>query len=66
MVFNSDSYYANKYRRTAWENLALAREYRAEGNVERAALYAKIAMGDMRLSLNFRAIAAMGKKARGR
>ncbi len=62
MAFNSSTYHANKHRRQAWENLATARDIKARAargeaydwELPRVAMYVKLALSDMRLSLFYR------------
>ncbi|MDX8537078.1 hypothetical protein RFM23_05500 [Mesorhizobium abyssinicae] len=68
MSFNSDTYYANKYSRMAWANLARAREikqwiangeYVSEFEASRIETFARLALIDMRLSINSRQLAKL-------
>lgn len=65
MVFNADTYYANKYRRRAWEVLAAAREVKAriasEGLIHPSQtrlieMYVRDARLNMRLHLLYRSM----------
>lgn len=71
MAFNSDSYYANKYAASAWENLARAREIK--GRIERGeqvynweanriGMFARLALIDMRLSLSHRRLRKLNRR----
>ncbi|PBB41759.1 hypothetical protein CK222_21625 [Mesorhizobium sp. WSM3866] len=71
MPFNSDTYYANKYSRAAWDYLAQAREIKrriAAGEKLPHAIaaqvesFAKLARSCMHLSISRRRVAAMGKR----
>jgi hypothetical protein len=57
MAFNSDTYHANKQRRMAWRDLDQARQFRAEGQTERAGIWVKSARLAMRLSVMYRRFA---------
>lgn len=69
MPFNSDTYHANKQRRTAWQTLAEARAIKARADrgeaydweVETISRRVKSARLAMRLHLMFRRFGAMKK-----
>lgn len=62
MAFNATTYRANKHRKAAWMNLAVARDIKARAargeayawEVARIALFVKLARADMRLHLFYR------------
>lgn len=70
MVFNSDTYYANKYARSAWEYLAQARDVKARAargeayawEIERQPRLIEMARRTMHLSVIFRRISNNGKR----
>jgi hypothetical protein len=72
MVFNSDSYHANKYARQAWERLAQVRDIKkraARGEayvweVERMPRLVEQARQLMRLSILYRSFAKLKKQQR--
>lgn len=59
MAFNSQTYRSNRYRKSAWENLARARDIKtrtAKGlaydwEAPRIATFVKLALSDMKLHL---------------
>jgi hypothetical protein len=69
MAFNSNTYYANKYARLAKENLATAREIKArvvagtayEWEAARIGTFARLALGDSRLSRSYRILSNLRK-----
>lgn len=72
MVFNANAYYANKYARRAWEQLAQVREIRERARrgeayvweVERMPRLVEMARGAMRLSISFRRLRELDRKGR--
>lgn len=72
MAFNSDTYYANKSARTAWEWIARAKDVKRRAalgeaypwEIERIPNMVFYARGDMHRSLMFRRVAAMSKRNR--
>ncbi len=64
MAFNAKTYYANKYRRSAWEGLAKARDIKEraskgeayEWELPRIKLFVDVARTDMHLHLIYRRV----------
>jgi hypothetical protein len=59
MAFNAETYRMNQYRKSAWKNLAIARDIKARTlageayawEADRVATFVKLARSDMRLYL---------------
>ncbi len=70
MAFNSNTYRTNKWRRTAWENLAEARAIKArvlagtacDWEAPRIKFFVEQALGAMRLYLSGKEIQALTSK----
>lgn len=74
MPFNSDTYFANKYRREAWDHLAAARDIKARASrgeayswePPRIKTFVTMARNSMRLHPSFKRMAAISKARRSR
>jgi hypothetical protein len=72
MPFNSDTYYANKFKRSAWDTLIKVRDIKLRAatgaaypwEVERMPQMVSSARAMMRLSLVYRSISNEGKRQR--
>lgn len=61
MPFNSDTYYANKYRRSAWDYLTEARKRRDDGDIAGARISASLARSSMHLHVMSQRLADMNR-----
>lgn len=76
MAFNSDTYHANKYRKSAWARLAEARQIKAAGPhplygwrnaawvAERVSLLVALARSDLSISRSYAAEARRRRESR--